>query len=450
MGCAGKSVIAFVVLALVMVVLWCTWLVEATGRRDAAWERLRAAGIATNVEELKAQLEPVLEASNPAPAYEGAWALVDEDNEAWTAWTRFRIAAEERTPEEQAEYEKLEQAVVEGHRNVLDAIAVADGRVRPAVERVRADFGVWSERNGPLAPDMISIPLPHLNHLRNLAKLTAAEANVAGSRGDGSTVVKSAIRIIGMAESLDSDTHTIVEHRLALSFRSLAANAVIDNPTVADAPPETSQMLITLLLDDQPSTAGHIAGLRGEVTMHQSVVSELEAGRLSDDDAGLFGPLARPMMRHEATLMARHMLEGCDGIAQDRLPHAREQLPGDQWIEQMQSPLSGILPSLEGTLEVEYLSRTDRRMAAVTLAIHSYQRDHGDGLPPNLDTLVPDYLPAVPIDPMAAEGDLKYDPDRALLWSVGADGVNDGGDETAEEETTHRWMKKDVVVRLRP
>src|SRR5204863_887448 len=70
----------------------------------------------------------------------------------------------------------------------------------------------------------------------------------------------------------------------------------------------------------------------------------------------------------------------------------------------------------------------------VMLAIEAFRAEQGR-LPTSLDELVPGVLPALPVDPFAPDGRLRYrvlaQPDELgrvyLLYSVGADGVDDGG-----------------------
>ena len=69
------------------------------------------------------------------------------------------------------------------------------------------------------------------------------------------------------------------------------------------------------------------------------------------------------------------------------------------------------------------------RMAATALAIRLYELDHGRR-PVALEELVPEYLPAVPLDLFAADGRaIGYAPANAppVLYSVNVDGVDDGG-----------------------
>lgn len=67
------------------------------------------------------------------------------------------------------------------------------------------------------------------------------------------------------------------------------------------------------------------------------------------------------------------------------------------------------------------------------LALRAYQRDHGE-LPEVLDTLVPRYLAALPLDAFDARP-LRYAPRRRLVYSTGMDGIDRGGELRAGEDS---------------
>ena len=78
------------------------------------------------------------------------------------------------------------------------------------------------------------------------------------------------------------------------------------------------------------------------------------------------------------------------------------------------------------------------RLLIVELALSSYAADHG-GHPESLAALVPDYLPAVPADPLAPDGRaLTYVPQEKgyQLYSLGQNGVDDGGAPIPQDPAT--------------
>lgn len=80
--------------------------------------------------------------------------------------------------------------------------------------------------------------------------------------------------------------------------------------------------------------------------------------------------------------------------------------------------------------------RADRRLTVTAIAVRLYQADHGR-LPRDLREVAESgLLPAVPIDPFDNRP-LRYLPDRGLLYSVGRNATDDGGE-----------FSRDQVVRL--
>ena len=96
--------------------------------------------------------------------------------------------------------------------------------------------------------------------------------------------------------------------------------------------------------------------------------------------------------------------------------------------------------------------RDDARHAAldVALASQQYQRIHGE-FPESIEQLVPKFLDSIPIDPMdAASTPLRYRRESdgtAVVWSVGIDGIDDGGD--VELKDVKDVIDKDTGYRIR-
>lgn len=99
---------------------------------------------------------------------------------------------------------------------------------------------------------------------------------------------------------------------------------------------------------------------------------------------------------------------------------------------------------LSSRFVVNYVKRmvqaeTAGRMTETAIAIRRYQLRH-DRLPSNISALVPDFMPAVPRDPMDGQP-LRYrhlDAGDFLLYSVGLDGKDDGGDPRPPDENQAR------------
>jgi hypothetical protein len=91
-------------------------------------------------------------------------------------------------------------------------------------------------------------------------------------------------------------------------------------------------------------------------------------------------------------------------------------------------------PGLNRVIQTNMRIRMDRKLTAAALAARLYRHDHGHW-PQSLVQLVPDYLPAVPLDVMSKDdapvqfllipGGLPDGSPRPVVYSVGEDGRDD-------------------------
>lgn len=89
----------------------------------------------------------------------------------------------------------------------------------------------------------------------------------------------------------------------------------------------------------------------------------------------------------------------------------------------------GATGSMDRNVALAARASADCRAAAVLLAIQLYRLDHAGALPPDLNKLVPAYLPRVPEDPFAVPGTpMRYRVAPVpIVWSVGENVSDEGG-----------------------
>jgi hypothetical protein len=118
------------------------------------------------------------------------------------------------------------------------------------------------------------------------------------------------------------------------------------------------------------------------------------------------------------------------------------------WGSNLHSLFSGSVLSLSRVLNRVLLAESARELTITAVALKRYQLRHGQ-YPTELAALVPEFLVTVPRDP--ADGQpLRYrlKPDGAfLLYSIGEDGVDNGGDASSPVKSdTFGWQKgRDLV-----
>jgi hypothetical protein len=123
----------------------------------------------------------------------------------------------------------------------------------------------------------------------------------------------------------------------------------------------------------------------------------------------------------------------------------------------LHSLTSVIMPHFERRLQAHFHAIAEQRLTATALAIRLYGLEHDGRVPADLEDLVPDYLATLPLDPMAAGGRrlrLVSSPTDPLLYSVGDDGTDDGGDTRPTHGNSQvnsfnmDWDSADAVVHL--
>jgi hypothetical protein len=118
----------------------------------------------------------------------------------------------------------------------------------------------------------------------------------------------------------------------------------------------------------------------------------------------------------------------------------------------LRSMFSESVVSLSRVLHRVFTAEAARELTVTAIALRRYQLAHGQ-YPAELSALVPEYLAAVPRDP--ADGKtLRYrlKPDGTfLLYSVGEDGIDNGGDPSPETpKSDSAGWERDISSRLVP
>jgi hypothetical protein len=302
----------------------------------------------------------------------------------------------------------------------------------------------------------IDLALPRIKGLRGLANRLAAASLVDHESGKDDQALQRLQRVLTIARV--ADTHpSLVGHLVATGCQVLcAARASELAPDLrigggADAAPAAAvEDLIAALLDEHAPRAGYCHALRAERILQMRMLDAMFSGAR---------PVRLYMLRAVIDANAVAMLDYTGGFvkvcdAQD-LPAARAASPSLAQSPKGKSLLymfaQIVTPAYDRAVEAQYRCMTDRRLAATALAIRWYAVEHDGHLPAKLEDLVPQYLPALPKDPMATNGRLlgyrsaSSDP---ILYSVGTNGTDEAGSELPDPTRNARWTTEDRAIHL--
>jgi hypothetical protein len=119
-----------------------------------------------------------------------------------------------------------------------------------------------------------------------------------------------------------------------------------------------------------------------------------------------------------------------------KLPDLESNRPGIVSIYLSGNPVGQILyymamPAVMPALATKSKGDVQLQATRTILALRACQLTHGN-LPPDLSALVPEFLDAVPVDDFDGQP-LRYSPERKIVYSVGKNLKDDGGDDRGSD-----------------
>jgi len=301
---------------------------------------------------------------------------------------------------------------------------------------------------------LINMLLPELPQCRRVALLIVTSAEVEHHRHNDDEAIRRFGQILYLSDACEGSP-TRVSHLVAAGLTEMVVahlEGVVPELTIGSRPrgaipSEELSKFIRKLCDESQT----LAGLKYSLETDRAQIIDSYLNLTGTDTFSKY--TAGPLTFHDA----RVALEQCRLMdstlinSNDRPSAiaALKSIPvGQYWTN---DELIGTNP--DGLITTHFRVLADRRLLATATAIRSYQVDHGVR-PATLAELVPAYLPSIPIDPMSPDDSpIKYvaagaDP---YLYSVGNDGIDNGGSEEAmpgEYGDLGDWQRLDRTFHL--
>lgn len=347
---------------------------------------------------------------------------------------------------------------------------------RAARARPRCDWGL------PLtSPAMSLFPPTSLRDHRELAILVCGATLFQHARGNDAEAVELLRDGLAFAGRMNDPAQFLIGYLVALACDALVSDKVApvsvdlrlapddenDHPDPRMATRAQVRQLMAELLDESGIQRCWDTGFMGERAFLLDAVRVIREGRAARLSPTTTAPLAggaslvrsvlAPLWQSVGRRMVEHVGNVHSAGHADTWPQGHAQVDWE-WAQTttdwFQFPVPGGASTLLGGhdrfLELHFRGLAQRRMAATALAIRLYQVDHGQR-PATLDELVPEYLPALPVDPFTEDaGPLRYLPHGTppRLYSIGENGVDDGSPVQAATGGGWRPSRDDVTVIL--
>lgn len=430
-----SSLVILVVLAIVLFVARRTDLANEVNVKLAA---IRAAGLPTNGRELNAYYPAVPDNQNAALVMTQAFALM----RTFSDGRSNEIASFIIQPRGQRLTAKQKKIFSDYVAMNSDALAKMREAVKLPESRYPVDY-----TPGP------NTPLLHLRKLHNLAEMVRCESLLASESGDTTNAAVAIENLLGMARTLDEEPDLIAQ-LVRISFVAMAENSLEHCLNVTNLS-ESELAGLASAFSSADKTNLMAKALAGELAINTPVF--IQANRNANGarelvkgakDAGevfatptLDTRLIRDPRFYQVIgfwdrdlLYYLNVMETNIALASFAPPQnlvaANNLKKAENEAEQNHCYLSKLfIEALSNALTNDAEHFAYLRTSTAAIAIERFQLLRGK-LPEKLNELVPQFLPAVPIDPFNGKPlRFRHLAKGYVIYSIGTDGRDDGGKE---------------------
>jgi len=450
---ALASVVFVVYLALMRVV----WGWEADRRFKNERARWRAAGEPVHLSDLQAELDLIPEVEDALPVLKKA---LDAMNEPGDLISKAGVGIDTYL----GDFELL-------RKSLYDVATLFEGRDTVFVHlhdlrtRRRARWALSATDHLP----------QWSSDQRMLARFLTVRAHFAMATGDRTEAVEQIRHLLVLGETTSSHP-SMIGQLMAMAISALGIQIIEDfgdrilvhfgpegpDPSVTSSKSKAID-ISQWLLDEEHMLGAIRTSLLAERAFIVDTLAEYEKKGWTAMSGGLrsypceyvpFG-LLRPAVALDGLDALSQVTRALDLVyrrAWVEVPHWNEpDLPRLYFLKHLSHPLNTgffkrISSSYQSYLEFHIRTLLRRRFAAVALAAHAFRLDQGR-FPIVLDELVPAYVASLPIDPYSADSEpIRFRPDAepVILYSVGLNGVDDGGAWAGDPDTRQIWKGPDI------
>ncbi|HEV3340419.1 MAG TPA: hypothetical protein VG125_08680, partial [Pirellulales bacterium] len=291
----------------------------------------------------------------------------------------------------------------------------------------------------------IAMLLPHVQQLRAGGRLLELETAVAAHRGRPGDAVEAVVAMFAAARSLEQEP-IIVSQLVRMALASIARGrlvwllsaGVLDDGQLKRLDAELSD------IDYQASVRRALIGERAIGIQAFADPASLGAEALSFRPGFLSSGDETVYLQIMGEMIAAAEFAGSERTRElDRVEAQLKKLAGDTTARFRYPVTLLIVPALRAYGEAANRNQAGRDATRIAVAIERFRLREGR-LPSKLDELVPKYLDALPSDPYGgAPLHYRVDATEYLVYSVGSNGVDDGG------VSEPPGQPADIVVRVR-
>jgi len=319
----------------------------------------------------------------------------------------------------------------------------------------------------------------HLANMKRMAQQLGTATDSELHDGDSTLAVKNLRAMLALAKSLD-DEHVIISGLMQIAIAAMAGPPtweVLQSPNVTDgqlAQLENDWNALDFIQADEnvlemeramglvnvakwrSSSKELLKVLDGKQVAVPSESVQLfmwrywwsypdELSRLKGDEV-LLETARMAKTNHSFQIALQHQTKEFDSLGLNEAMSKAMNKPSGTSNPDMHNMLSQSMTGVSSILRRVMRIEAARQITVTAIALKRYQLKHGN-YPSDLDSLVPEFVPSVPFDPVDGQP-LRYRPKADgtfLLYSIGENGKDDNGNPSIErgvQITSMYWQNE--------
>lgn len=281
----------------------------------------------------------------------------------------------------------------------------------------------------------------YLSNWKKLALLAEVRGNFLFHNGQDKEAFDQVLKIVQLGRRMQNANGVLIDYLVGAAVNNIGLSQIQHWAGKSHLNANQLEDFIHQLeLKPEAESAAYANTIKGEYQFQTMMVEMTCTGKMTNTQGGGYFPSVMPLcpvfnLSQTKTLFAQGALK----LVKAASHHYNEVNVGDMEVRPnlVSLYLSGnvvgqvlyymAIPAVATSLAQKSRCDVQLQTTRTILALRAYQLTHGN-LPPDLNTLVPEFLDAVPIDDFDGQP-LRYSAEKKIVYSVGKNLKDDGGDD---------------------
>lgn len=300
--------------------------------------------------------------------------------------------------------------------------------------------------------------LPYLSEWKKLAMLAEVRENVLLHNGQDKEAFDQIVNHVQLGQRMQNSHGVLIVYLVGTAVHAMGLNQMQHWAGKTHLTPDQLKDYIRqLALDPDAEGAAFANTIKAEYQLQIKMLDAMRQGKITNSDPSDYPRPMRWLPVFNLSQTKALFANGALMLVQAAPLHYSEMKIADlnsrpslasmalsgNWVGQVLHYMA--IPAVAATLATKSKGDVQLQATRTILALRAYQLTHGQ-LPPDLNALVPEFLDAVPVDDFDGQP-LRYSAEKKIVYSVGKNLKDDGGDDrNSEADSSQRHL--DLVYKF--